>query len=93
MEPELLSNLRTLAEAYGAAVNMKLATVAQRALGDWQFFDRLDKGPPEPGKKQPSFTVRKYDEAVSWFSASWPAGVAWPQGITRPDLTASDAAA
>lgn len=78
MEPELRANLLALATAYGAAMNMEKATVAQRALGDWRFFQRLED------KDTASFTVRKYDGAVLWFSSNWPEGLDWPASISRP---------
>lgn len=83
MEAELLTNLRTLADAYAAATNMKLATVAQRALGDWRFFERLDQS------DRASFTIRKYDAAVAWFAANWQATSDWPENVARPNATAA----
>lgn len=86
MEAELRANLVTLATAYGVAMKMEMATVAQRALGDWRFFQRLED------KDTASFTIRKYDAAVAWFSARWPADTAWPDGVARPDVAGQAAA-
>ena len=83
MEAELRSNLRALAAAYGVAMNMEEATVAQKALGDWRFFQRLENN------ADASFTVRKYDAAVAWFAARWPEGVEWPEGLNRPATEAA----
>jgi hypothetical protein len=85
MEAELLQNLRTLADAYATATGTKLVTVAQRALGDWRFFDRLEES------ERASFTIRKYDAAVAWFADRWPSDVEWPQTVARSP--AKDAAA
>lgn len=78
MEAELRENLITLATAYAAAKGMEMATVAQRALGDWRFFQRLEES------DRASFTVRKYDAAIDWFAANWPPEAKWPEHITRP---------
>lgn len=86
METELRANLVALATAYGAAMKMEMATVAQRALGDWRFFQRLED------KDTASFTVRKYDAAVAWFSARWPEGLEWPPAIQRPNPSQASAA-
>lgn len=78
MEAELRANLEQLAKLYAEAMGLKLATVAQKALGDWRFFERLDE------QERASFTVRKYDAAVAWFAARWPNAVEWPKEIARP---------
>lgn len=80
MESELRTNLRTLADLYATAKGMELVSVAQSALGDWRFFKRLED------KETASFTVRKYDSAVAWFSARWPSDLTWPEGIVRPEV-------
>ena len=78
MEAELRTNLLTLATAYASAMGMEMSTVAQRALGDWRFFQRLEE------KDTASFTIRKYDAAVGWFSSHWPEGVEWPSELAAP---------
>lgn len=87
MEPELRSHLLELVTLYATALKMEVSTVAQRALGDWRFFRRLD----ESGTA--SFTVRKYDAAVAWFDERWPEGVAWPAAVKRPSASAKQDAA
>lgn len=78
MEAELRENLETLAGLYASAMGLKLSTVAQKALGDWRFFERLGE------QERASFTIRKYDAAVAWFSARWPEGIGWPAEVLRP---------
>ncbi|MFA5951521.1 MAG: hypothetical protein WC807_14675 [Hyphomicrobium sp.] len=80
MEKELRSNLLILAEAYAGAMGIALSTLARQAAGDWRFFQHLE----EDGK---TFTARKYDEVVQWFSDSWPSNVQWPEGVVRPEKT------
>ena len=81
MEAELRHHLISLAEAYAAERKLEMVTVARLATGDWRFFVRVTEGA--------SFTAKKYDAIVEWFSDNWPVTLAWPDGITRPEA-ASD---
>lgn len=81
MESELRSNLMACASAYAGAKAVSLATIGRLAAGDWRFFDRLD----DDAK---TFTARKYDEVINWFSARWPEDVVWPEQVQRPDSAA-----
>lgn len=78
MESELRLNLLACASAYAGARSVSLATVGRLAAGDWRFFDRLD----DDAK---TFTARKYDEVIVWFSEGWPEGVEWPVQVARPE--------
>jgi hypothetical protein len=77
METELRSHLIACASAYAAAREVSLATLGRLAAGDWRFFDRLD----DDGK---TFTARKYDEVIGWFSDRWPENADWPPEVPRP---------
>ncbi len=77
MESELRSNLMACASAYAVSRGVSLSTIGRLAANDWRFFDRLD----DEGK---TFTARKYDEVIGWFSDRWPEDVAWPSGVERP---------
>jgi hypothetical protein len=77
MEAELRANLDALVSAYGALCGLAPTAVAGLAFKDKSFFWRLDNN------EGASFTVKKYDEAVRWFSANWPEGAAWPEGVAR----------
>lgn len=82
MEQELKSNLRRCAEVYAAAKGITLPTIGRLAAGDWRFFDRVD----DDAK---TFTARKYDDVMCWFSKNWPnEKVAWPSGVDRPTIDA-----
>lgn len=82
MEEELRQNLNRCAAAFMTGRDIGTATLGRLAAGDWRFFDRLG----DDGK---TFTARKYDEIIQWFSANWPAEAAWPDGIVRPDQKAT----
>ena len=79
MESELRSNLMACASAYASAKSVSIATIGRLAAGDWRFFDRLD----DDAK---TFTARKYDEVIRWFSDRWPEDAAWPPEVERPAL-------
>jgi hypothetical protein len=85
METELRSNLMACASAYAKSREVSLATLGRLAAGDWRFFDRLD----DEGK---TFTARKYDEVISWFSERWPDGVDWPSEVVRPAVSPEESA-
>lgn len=65
------------ASAFAAARSLSLTTVGRLAAGDWRFFDRVEAA-------ETTFTARKYDEVIAWFSENWPADTVWPSGICRP---------
>ena len=77
MEQELIRNLLTLAQAYSAKRTVSLATLGRQAAGDWRFFDHLCDSTK-------TFTARKYDQIMGWFSENWPEDLPWPAGIARP---------
>lgn len=77
MENELRDNLLQCATAYSAVTNRGLATLGRLAAGDWRFFDHLNND-------QRTFTARKYDEVIQWFSENWPESAVWPETVARP---------
>lgn len=77
MESELRSNLMACASAYAGAKSISLTTLGRLAAGDWRFFDRVEAGAT-------TFTARKYDEVIAWFSERWPDDLAWPIDVPRP---------
>lgn len=79
MEEELRNSLQVCVAAYAAAKQCSAATVGRLAAGDWRFFDRLN----DPAK---TFTARKFDEVIGWFSRNWPPETPWPDGIQRPTI-------
>ena len=74
MESELKANLMLCAASYAAARKVSLSTLGRLAAGDWRFFR-------EDGS---TFTARKYDEVMIWFSEQWPDGLDWPADVPRP---------
>ena len=83
MEEELRQNLIRCAAAFMAGRDVGLTTLGRLAAGDWRFFDRLS----DDGK---TFTARKYDEVMRWFSENWPAGAEWPDTVSRPQIVSTE---
>lgn len=82
MERDLRENLSRLCTLHCDAAKLSIATLSQRAAGDWRWLARvLDGG---------NFSVRKYDEIVAWLSAQWLAEVPWPADVPRPKAPSSD---
>ncbi|MCC4299469.1 hypothetical protein [Aurantimonas coralicida] len=75
MENELRSNLAACFAAFSAASSLSASTIARAAAGDWRFFERIQTR---------SFTARKYDEVLRWFSSNWPDSAVWPEDVDRP---------
>jgi hypothetical protein len=77
MEHDLKQHLMSCATAFAQKRNVKLTTLGRKAANDSPFFTRLKDN-------RTSFTARKYDEIIQWFSDHWPADLEWPQGVLRP---------
>lgn len=82
MENELRDNLSRCATQYAEVRGIAVSTLGRLAAGDWRFFDRLNDD-------EKTFTARKYDEVIGWFSQNWPERTEWPPGIVRPDAARS----
>lgn len=82
MERELIRNLMSVAAAYQTARSISLSTLGRQAAGDWRFFDHL-------GDATKTFTAKKYDQVMAWFSDNWPDGAEWPAAILRPQKVVS----
>lgn len=76
MENELVAHLLALSMRYAEARRLEESTVGRLAASDGRFFSRIREGK--------TFTAKKYDEVVGWFSENWPADAEWPSNITRP---------
>ncbi|MEH2513461.1 uncharacterized protein YigA (DUF484 family) [Nitrobacteraceae bacterium AZCC 1564] len=77
MENDLKQHLMSCATAFAERRNMKLTTLGRKAANDSPFFTRLMES-------RTSFTARKYDEIIQWFSDHWPADLDWPAAVVRP---------
>jgi hypothetical protein len=79
METELANHLITLSERFRAARELGEATVGRLCAADGRFFSRIREGK--------TFTAKKYDEVVGWFSRNWPEGAEWPEAVNRPNMS------
>lgn len=82
MEKELANHLLTLGATYGACMSLQESTVGRLCASDARFFSRIRDGK--------TFTVKKFDDVVCWFSDCWPDGVDWPDCVKRPVLTVTE---
>ncbi|MBB2841433.1 UNVERIFIED_ORG: hypothetical protein GGE64_005216 [Rhizobium etli] len=76
METELARHLLTLCERFSEIKQLEETTIGRHCAADGRFFTRIREGK--------TFTAKKYDEVVAWFSHSWPEGSDWPIDIPRP---------
>jgi len=84
MEKELRQHLLVCANLFAAAKGITIQTLARRAAGDWRFFDRISD-------EENSFTARKFDGVIEWFSDNWPDDLGWPEEVIRPLPSRGDA--
>ena len=68
-------DLTRLGHAYGRFRGLALSTVGRLAGGQGAFFQRVAAG---------RVTIRRLDRAAQWFSDHWPAELAWPEDLLRP---------
>ena len=69
-------DLIRLGRTYGRFRGLALSTVGRLAGGQGAFFQRVAAG---------RVTIRRVDRAVQWFSDHWPAALAWPEDLLRPE--------
>ncbi len=69
-------NLIRLGRSYAGSRGLALSTVGRLAGGQGTFFRRVAAG---------RVTIRRVDRAVQWFSDHWPAELAWPEDLLRPE--------
>lgn len=69
-------DLIRLGRTYGRFRKLALSTVGRLAGGQGAFFQRVAAG---------RVTIRRLDRAVQWFSDHWPAELAWPEDLLRPE--------
>lgn len=82
MEHDLKTHLLVTAAIYCSAIGVADSTLGRIVAADGRFFDRLRDGK--------TFTAKKYDEVMGWFSQNWPNNVDWPQDVPRPLVTTQE---
>jgi hypothetical protein len=78
METQLANHLLTLSELFCDARQLGESTVGRHCAADGRFFSRIREGK--------TFTAKKYDEVVAWFSENWPQDITWPSSVPRPQI-------
>lgn len=65
-----------LSERYASARGLSISRVSTLVFADGKVLTRISKGG--------DLTTGRFEAAISWFSANWPEGAAWPAEIDRP---------
>jgi hypothetical protein len=72
-----ITALLTLSDAYQAATGVPETTVSHRLFNDTKKLALMRVGA--------DITVGRFNHALLWFSANWPEGCDWPDGVARPE--------
>ena len=75
-----IEQLIAIAEKYADFASVEEKTVSSRVFGDSKKLAALRSGA--------DITVGRFNAAMSWFSAHWPDGLDWPEGVRRPVASA-----
>lgn len=73
-----LRPLLAVVDAYETATLASDTTVSSRIFNDGKKIGSLRTGA--------DIMTRKYNAALVWFSANWPEGAVWPEGVSRPGV-------
>lgn len=71
-----IPDLLRIADTYRAFLGIEEKTVSHRVFGDSKKLTALRTGS--------DISTGRFNGAFQWFSANWPADLAWPEGIERP---------
>jgi len=74
-------HLILLIEAFANARGLSPSRVSTIALNAGHTYQSLVDGK--------DITVGRFERAMRWFSANWPDGLEWPEGVDRPVVSAS----
>lgn len=81
----LTAQLLRVADVYGELTNRSRARVSTMVLNQGRRLDRYAEGSLSP-------SVKVLERAMAWFSANWPEGAVWPEGVERPRPAVASAA-
>lgn len=76
-----VEQIKTLARAYCAHTGLEVRTLSHRAFDDGKKLAALLED-------RTDLTLSRFDKTLEWFSANWPADLAWPDEISRPPVVA-----
>lgn len=74
-----ITELLSIVDAYMEATGRKETTVSTTVFNDGKKLTSLRDGTADIG-------TRRYNSAIMWFSANWPEGAVWPDGVARPTV-------
>lgn len=79
----LKDQLLAVADAYARAVGLSRSRVSTIVLNRGATLEAIAEG-------RADVTTGTFEKALVWFSTRWPADLAWPEGVHRPDPLPSD---
>lgn len=77
---DLKNDLITVAECWCEATGRTFAQASYQIFKDQRRLDAIARGQNDP-------RISSYEKAMRWFSEGMPAGVDWPDGVERPQIT------
>lgn len=76
MDKLLRDHMLTVARIFASETGLPITTVSAKAARDTGFIGRIERD-------EGSFTARKYDDVMGWFSDNWPDETDWPADVPR----------
>jgi hypothetical protein len=78
----MTDQLLAVARAYCAARSLSLSRVSTIVFNDGKKLGMVEGGA--------DLQTGKFEQAIAWFSANWPAGAEWPSDIPRPEASQAE---
>jgi hypothetical protein len=72
-----IEHLKLVALEFEALTGTPLRTLSSRIFDDGKRLGAIVAGTSD-------LTTSRFDAAMAWFSANWPADAAWPAEVARP---------
>ena len=77
----LRDQLLTVANAYCSARDLSRSRVSTIVFNAGLKLDQIASGR--------DLATGNFERAMRWFSANWPDGLEWPEGVARPVVSAA----
>ena len=72
-----LEGLALVTQLFSDATGVAISTLSSRIFNDGKRLAKVVDGTTDVG-------LKKYDEALQYFSDNWPDGTEWPLDVARP---------
>lgn len=74
----LTEKLILITDRYCAHVSRSRSRISTIIFGGGDRIDGIAGGK--------DLNTRSYEKAMTWFATNWPADLAWPEGVDRPEV-------